>query len=282
MRLQHRSNLSNRKSPERARPRAQQRGELGVWRRTKRLAGLDIAAPEDGRAPADCRPLAKHRTGMTIMKTAPILLLLLLSASAVFAQSADDYFHGGAQFYISNNVAQAKQFATNGLKLFPNDVKLKKLYDLLNQQQQSQQNQQQQQQQQQDKDQQNQQQQKQNQQQKQQSQSKDQQNQPDQNQQKQDEQKQAEQKQAEQKQAEQKKQEEQQKKAQQEQQKAADKKDQPDKDQKDQNGQEKAVPGQMTPEEAKRLLDAQKDSEQLLQLKPKTKPNDPNRPLKDW
>ena len=229
-------------------------------------------------------PRSNHSNRNTLMKTAPILLLLALSAPAVFAQSADDYFHGGAQFYISNNVAQAKQFATNGLKLYPNDVKLKKLYDLLNQQQQqqSQQNQQQQQQQQQDKDQQNQQQQKQNQQQKQQSQSKDQQNQPDQNQQKQDEQKQAEQKQAEQKQAEQKKQEEQQKKAQQEQQKAADKKDQPDKDQKDQNGQEKAVPGQMTPEEAKRLLDAQKDSEQLLQLKPKTKPNDPNRPLKDW
>ena len=197
--------------------------------------------------------------------------LLLLAAPAVFAQSADDYFHGGAQFYISNNVAQAKQFATNGLKLYPNDVKLKKLYDLLNQQQQqqSQQNQQQQQQQQQDKDQQNQQQQKQNQQQKQQSQSKDQQKQPDQDQQKQDEQKSAEQK----------KQDEQQKKAQQEQQKAADKKDQSDKD-KDKS--EQGVPGQMSPEEAKRLLDAQKDSEQLLQLKPKTQPNDPNRPLKDW
>jgi len=204
--------------------------------------------------------------------TAALWLGLLLAAPAVFAQSADDYFHGGAQFYISNNVAQAKQFATNGLKLYPNDVKLKKLYDLLNQQQQQQSQQQQQQQQQQDKDQQNQQQQKQNQQQKQQSQSKDQQNQPDQDQQKQDEQKSAEQK----------KQEEQQKKAQQEQQKAADKKDQQDKDQKDQNGQEKAIPGQMTPEEARRLLDAQKDSEQLLQLKPKNKPNDPNRPLKDW
>ncbi len=219
-------------------------------------------------------PRSNHSNRNTLMKTAPILLLLALAAPAVFAQSADDYFHGGAQFYISNNVAQAKQFATNGLKLYPNDVKLKKLYDLLNQQQQqqSQQNQQQQQQQQQDKDQQNQQQQKENQQQKQQSQSKDQQKQQDQDQQKQDEQKSAEQK----------KQEEQQKKNQQEQQKAAEKKDQQDKDQKDQNGQEKAVPGQMTPEEAKRLLDAQKDSEQLLQLKPKTKPNDPNRPLKDW
>jgi len=195
-----------------------------------------------------------------------IKLGLLLAAPAAFAQNADDYFHGGAQFYISNNLAQAKQFATNGLRLYPNDEKLKKLYELLNQQQQqqSQQNQQQQQQQQQDKSQQDQRQ-KQNQQQQQSGQ----------------QQKSDQQKSDEQKQAEQQKQDEQQKKDQQEQQKAAaEKKDQQDKDQ--QSGQEQPVPGQMTPEEAKRLLDAQKGNEQLLQLKPKDKPKDNNRPLKDW
>ena len=39
---------------------------------------------------------------------------------------------------------------------------------------------------------------------------------------------------------------------------------------------------ELTPEEAKRLLDAQKGNEQLLQLKPENKPRDPNRPVKDW
>ena len=38
----------------------------------------------------------------------------------------------------------------------------------------------------------------------------------------------------------------------------------------------------MTPEEAKRLLDAQKDDEQLLQMKPQEKPRDTSRPVKDW
>jgi len=38
----------------------------------------------------------------------------------------------------------------------------------------------------------------------------------------------------------------------------------------------------MTPEDAKRLLDAQKGDEQLLQMKPQEKPRDPSRPVKDW
>ena len=40
--------------------------------------------------------------------------------------------------------------------------------------------------------------------------------------------------------------------------------------------------GEMTPEEAKHLLDAQKGDEQLLQMKPQDKPRDPSRPVKDW
>jgi len=43
-----------------------------------------------------------------------------------------------------------------------------------------------------------------------------------------------------------------------------------------------AVPGQMTPEQARQLLDAQKGDEQLLQLKPDKKPLDRSRPFKDW
>ena len=38
----------------------------------------------------------------------------------------------------------------------------------------------------------------------------------------------------------------------------------------------------MTPQEAKRLLDAQKNHEQLLPLKPENKPRNPLRAVKDW
>ena len=38
----------------------------------------------------------------------------------------------------------------------------------------------------------------------------------------------------------------------------------------------------MTPEAAKRLLDAQKGDEQFLQLKPQTPPPQDQRPIKDW
>jgi Ca-activated chloride channel family protein len=38
----------------------------------------------------------------------------------------------------------------------------------------------------------------------------------------------------------------------------------------------------MTPQEAKQLLDAQKGDEQFLTLKPKDKPENQNRPVKDW
>lgn len=62
------------------------------------------------------------------------------------AQSADDFFHSGARSYLSNNVAGARQEVDQGLKLFPDDIKLKKLDELLKQQQQQQQQQNQQQQ----------------------------------------------------------------------------------------------------------------------------------------
>ena len=51
------------------------------------------------------------------------LSLLLCAAQKVCAQlaPADDFFHRGAQFYISNNVAQAKAAVDTGLKLYPDD-----------------------------------------------------------------------------------------------------------------------------------------------------------------
>ena len=69
------------------------------------------------------------------------LSLLLLSWQTVCAQlaPADDFFNSGAQCYISNNIAQAKESVAAGLKLYPDDIKLKKLEELLKQQSQQQQ-----------------------------------------------------------------------------------------------------------------------------------------------
>ena len=196
------------------------------------------------------------------------LSLLLLSGRPAGAQLAPaaDFFNSGAQLYISNNVPAALERVESGLKTYPDDDKLKKLEQLLKQQQQSQQNQQQQQQQNQKNQSQpqKQDQQKNQQQQNQQSPQKD---SPDQ--QKPDEQKQSQAK----KDAEQK---------QQDQQKAAAQKKDDEKSDKPEAEAQPVKAGQMTPEEAKRLLDAQKGDEQLLQLKPPEKPRNNSRPVKDW
>src|ERR1700728_1879268 len=176
------------------------------------------------------------------VKNSLLPLLLLFAAQKACAQiaAADDFFNGGAQLYISNNIPQAKEVVEMGLKLYPHDTKLKKLEELLKQQQRSQSSQSQQnQQQQQSQSQQN---------------SKSQQNQ--------------------------------QQNQQQSQQNSQDKKKSADEkkdEQEKQNGESQPVaPGQMTPEEAKRFLDAQKGDEQVLQMEPKDKPENQNRPVKDW
>jgi Ca-activated chloride channel family protein len=175
-----------------------------------------------------------------------LTLLLVFAAQKVCAQlaPADDFFNSGAQFYISNNIPAAKERAESGLQIYPDDVKLKKLEELLKQQQQSQNSQSQQNQQQQNNQQ--------SQQQKSDSQKSQQQNQESSQKKSQDQQKQ-------------------------------DEKNQSGQKQDNQNAENQAAAaGQMTPEEAKKLLDAQKGDEQVLQLKPQGKPQDPNRPVKDW
>ena len=176
------------------------------------------------------------------------LSLLLISGPVVRAQflPADDFFHRGAQSYITNNVAQAREVVDQGLKFYPDDAKLKKLDELLkqkDQQQQSQQNQKQ------DQQQQNQQDQKQEQNKKQQDQK---------DQQKKDQPKD----------------------------KAEPKKSEPQKDQKaaaqEPKPDEKGKEGQMTPQEAKQLLDAQKNDELLMPANRKDKPPDPSKVIKDW
>jgi Ca-activated chloride channel homolog len=53
-------------------------------------------------------------------------------------------------------------------------------------------------------------------------------------------------------------------------------------DEKDQQKEMASAAGQMTPQQAQQLLDAQKGDEMLLPPNPKGKPADRNRPFKDW
>src|SRR5262245_38241797 len=69
------------------------------------------------------------------------LSLMLLSCRAANAQTlpADEFFHSGAQSYLTNNIARAREEVDNGLKIYRDDIKLKKLDELLKQQSQQQQ-----------------------------------------------------------------------------------------------------------------------------------------------
>lgn len=167
-----------------------------------------------------------------------LLLLLVWRGAGAELLPAEGFFNSGAQFYISNNVPEALKHVEAGLKIYPDDVKLKKLEELLKQQQQQQQHNQQNQQQQdqQQKDQ----------------------------QQKQDQQKEDKPDQ---------KQDEPQKK---------DSGDQPKDESQEPQQQQPLKPGELTPDEAKKLLDGQKSKEQLLQMKPADHPRNPLRPVKDW
>jgi outer membrane biosynthesis protein TonB len=196
------------------------------------------------------------------------LSLLLLAILSAKAQNADEFFHGGAQHFLTNNIPGALEVVTNGLQQFPEDEKLKKLYELLNQQQQQQQQQQQ------------------KQEQKQQDQDKKDEQKQDQHrdQQKQDDQKDQESKSEQQKQEEQKKQEEAQKK------KAQEKKEQQansgdesrDKPEEKPGEPQQVAAHQMTPQEAKQLLEAQKDEEKVLIFQPQGEPKNRAKQLKDW
>src|SRR5258706_7842394 len=62
------------------------------------------------------------------------------------AQTADDYFHGGAQSYIQAEKEKAKQEVFTGLQKFPTDPKLNGMAGLLKKQEEEKQQQQQQQQ----------------------------------------------------------------------------------------------------------------------------------------
>lgn len=192
----------------------------------------------------------------------------MLTTAAFGAQpDAAQFFHQGAQHYLATNgMTQAKLSVTNGLKLYPNDEKLRKLWDILNQQQQSQD---------QNKD-------DKNQQEKQDQQSKDQQKKDQEKkdqQQKSDEQKKQEQQKKEQEEAAKKdKQSEEEKKGQQSQPNQGKPEDQQEADGSPQGA--KAM--RMTPQQAMQLLEALKAEEKAMPFRPILKTNRQDRVFKDW
>lgn len=178
---------------------------------------------------------------------------LFLAPLCSSAQTAEDYFHGGAQFYIWGENQKATNQIYTGLRKYPDDPLLNGMVGLLKKKEEQKQPQQQ--------------------------------SQQNQSEQKQDQSQQKEQPAQQQKAEEEKKQQEQQaakqSQEQKDQQQAAQAKEKPD--EKGQGEPAKAyAAGQMTPQEAQQLLDAQKGEEMMLPVKPTGKPMDRNRPFKDW
>lgn len=75
-----------------------------------------------------------------------ILVVLLLTAQTVSAQSAEEYFHNGGQSYIHSNLQDAISYVNEGLAKYPSDPKLTALLQKLEEEQKKQQQQDQQQQ----------------------------------------------------------------------------------------------------------------------------------------
>jgi len=210
---------------------------------------------------------------------------LLALASEASAQTADDYFHGGAQSYVFGENKKAEDQVFTGLTKYPDDAKLNGLAVLLKKKEEEQKQQEQQQQQNQSKDEQK----------KENKDSQSKQNPSDQNKdgqdKKEDQQQQAsqseqqkkEQEKKEQEQKEQQQKEEQQKREEQEKQQAKQSPEQPKDNSAETNQTAQAYAlGQMTPEQAQQLLDAQKEQEKLVPIKPVAKPTDRTRPIRDW
>lgn len=79
----------------------------------------------------------------------PILIVFLTFLTVpLLAQSADQYFHNGAQYFINADLQTSLNYVEEGLMEYPNDRKLNALYEKLKEEQEKQQQQQQQEQQQ--------------------------------------------------------------------------------------------------------------------------------------
>jgi len=191
-----------------------------------------------------------------VYKPALSISLCLLSLSLA-AQTAEDYFHRGAQFYIDGQKQSAQREVVTGLTQFPKDPLLSGLAVLIRREEEQQQKQQQQ-------------------------------------QQKQDPSK-SDQQQQQQQQPSQPQSSEQQKQDQQQQQAARQNQEQKQnpssaqagkesKEKSDEKEQEAAdyAAGKMTPEQARQLLDSQKSDELILTNRPEAKPIDRTKPFRDW
>jgi membrane protein involved in colicin uptake len=188
-----------------------------------------------------------------------ILLILSLLTTTVRAidQSADEYFHSGVQDYIFGDKKKAATEIYTGLRVYPTDAKLLGAAKLLQKKDPEDQ----------DKSQSN----KQDQQQK-------------QDQQKQQQQQQQGQKSEQQKKDEQKARQEQAKKDQEKKEQEAQANRDEQKDKKDENAEQAAAAEQrMSPEEARKLLEAMKDDAKVLLFSPTNKPiNSQRGKFKDW
>jgi hypothetical protein len=79
------------------------------------------------------------------MKRFPLIVFLTFLTLPVLAQSADQYFHNGAQYFINADLQTSLNYVEEGLMEYPNDRKLNALYEKLKEEQEKQQQQQQQQ-----------------------------------------------------------------------------------------------------------------------------------------
>ena len=202
----------------------------------------------------------------SILATSLSLALLALPAAAV--NTAEDFFHVGASNFLASKTEPALMAVTNGLRLDPQNMKLKKLEELLRQQQQQDKNQDQQDKQDQEKK---------DEQQKQDQEKKDQQKNQDEQQKKDSPQSKEEDK---------KKQEEQAKKDQ-EKKDEQDKQGSSPKDKKEEGKEEEAQPAgmaamKMSLEDAVRFLETLKFNEQAMPFKPPARTNRQDRVFKDW
>jgi len=187
-----------------------------------------------------------------------ISLSLLIVGDIAKADTADDYYHRGAQHYVFNEKEEAKLEVETGQLLFPTDPKLNSLASLLKKEEEQ-------------KEQQNQ---KQDQKERQQKQDQK------KNQEKSEDQKKQEQ---EQQQQEQKKADEQKAKEQQQAGKKPDQKPESAGNPENKNAQpNQQMEVRMTPQQAKQLLDTQKDDERMMIFLPESKTNRANRVFKDW
>lgn len=75
------------------------------------------------------------------MKTIIAFIFSFLLASAALAQSADQYFHNGAQSFINADLQTAISTVQQGLDQYPNDAKLNALMQKLQEEQERQQQQ---------------------------------------------------------------------------------------------------------------------------------------------